>query len=119
MDRSRLTLNDLLITLVAVLVLGILIGGVYSVPAMYVTNSRNPTFTVLLAAGLSTTVFALGLAFGLPGVVLLAAWAIAMAALCARRWIGPLDHNLERFDMVHALAIVGMVWVVLIYRFIA
>ena len=97
MSSSRWSLNELLITLIAFPVLGVIMGGIYSVPAMHMTNCRDPSYTVFLATGLSTTVIGLGLLFGVPYIALFVIWAVAIAVLGARRWVGPLDHNLERF----------------------
>lgn len=98
--------------LIAVPVLGVLMGGIYSLPAMRLTNCREPWFTVLLGIGLSVTVLAIGFACGLALPVILIAWICACVLLLVRRFLGKLDHNLERFGLVHAVTLVGMFWLV-------
>ena len=109
-------LQNTFIVLIAVPVLGILMGGVYSVPAMRVTNCRDPWFTMLLAAGLSVTIVAIAIGCGLAVPLTLIAWACACAGLLVRRSFGKLDHNIERFGLIHAASLVGMLWLVLLAR---
>lgn len=97
---------------IGVPVVGILMGGIYSLPAMRVTDGRDPAYTLLLSAGLSITVIGLGILGDLSLPLLLGAWACAMLVLTIRRIFGKLDHNVERFGMVHALALIGMFWTV-------
>jgi len=103
-DRFR----DALIVLIAVPVLGVLMGGVYSVPAMRVTSCRDPWLTILLGVGLSVTVGAIGFAFDLMLLLIVGAWTCAWVLLLVRRYFGKLDHNLERFGLIHAVTLVGM-----------
>jgi hypothetical protein len=100
--------RDMLIVPIAVLVLGVLMGGMYSVPAMRVTSCRDPWLTILLGVGLSVTVGALGFAFGLTFLLIVGTWIFAWALLLVRRFFGKLDHNLERFGLVHAATLVGV-----------
>jgi hypothetical protein len=68
-----------------------------------------------LAAGLSVTVFGLGLAAQAPVLYLGVVWVVAvLLLLLARRVHGALDHNLERFGMVHVLVLVATVAVILV-----
>ena len=106
----------ILILLFAVPVVGVLLGGVYSLPAMYVTKSRDPAYTILLGFGLSATVLVVGLIGGLQLAVIASAWLIACVALVIRRCFGKLDHNVERFGFVHVFSLLGMMWIVLITR---
>lgn len=103
---------DLLTLMIGVPVVGILMGGMYSLPAMRVTGSRDPAYTILLGAGLSVTVIGIGMAADLSLPLVSAAWLFAMLVLMTRRLFGKLDHNVERFGLVHALTLVGMFWVV-------
>ncbi len=103
---------DLSTLVIGVPVVGILMGGMYSLPAMRVTGSRDPAYTILLGAGLSVTVIGIGMAADLSLPLVSAAWFFTMLVLTTRRLFGKLDHNVERFGMVHALTLVGMLWVV-------
>jgi hypothetical protein len=97
-------IREALIMLIAIPVLGVFMGGVYSVPAMRVTNCRDPWLTV----GLSVTVGAIGFAFDLTFLTIMCAWICATVLLVVRRFFGKLDHNLERFGLVHAVTLVGV-----------
>ena len=98
-----------LLILIAGPVLGLLLGGVYSYPAIRFTKGREPWLSLLLAVGLSITVFGLGLAANVPVPYLGVVWVVALLLLLvARRVYGTLDHNLERFGMVHAVALVAI-----------
>jgi hypothetical protein len=96
--------QNVLIVLIAAPVLGVLMGGVYSVPSMRITSCRDPWLTILLGAGLSITVGVIGFAFDLGLLRIVGAWAL----LLVRRFFGKLDHNLERYGLVHAVTLVGM-----------
>lgn len=98
----------------AAFVLGVLMGGVYSLPAMRVTKCREPWYTILLGIGLSITILGLGFAFNVSIPLITGAWICALLLLGMRRCAGKLDHNLERFGLVHAFALVGMLWVILL-----
>src|SRR5215212_8279267 len=102
-------LREILVVSLAVIVLGVLMGGVYSAPAMWITNNRDPWLTILLSAGLSAVVVAIGVAFGLTLPLILAAWGCSCTALLIRRYFGKLDHNLERFGLIHAWSSLGTV----------
>jgi hypothetical protein len=99
-----------LLILIAGPVLGLLLGGVYSYPAIRFTKGHEPWLSLLLAVGLSITIFGLGLAAKVPVLYLGAVWVVALLLLLvARRVYGALDRNLERFGMVHAVALVLVV----------
>ena len=83
-------------------VLGIFMGGIYSLPAMYLTKERDPWLTAFLAGGLAITVFGLGHFVHVPPLYLAGLWLVSLILLLlARRLFGTLGHNLERFGMVH------------------
>ncbi len=92
--------------IVGVPVLGVLMGGIYSLPAMKATDERDPWLTILLVCGLAFTVFGIGFFTGTP-----MAWSAALFGLglllllCARMLYGSLGHNMERFGMVHMLVL--------------
>ena len=97
--------NTVLI-LLAVPVLGVLMGGIYSIPAMKITSERDPWLTLLLVLGLGCTVFGIGFLGGTPFIWSLAAFAIGVILALLARWLhGSLGHNLERFGMVHMLVL--------------
>jgi hypothetical protein len=99
--------------LIAGPVLLLFLGGAYSWPAIHFTRGREPWLTFLLACGLTTTVFGVGLAEAVPVPILSGVWVLALLALAlARRLYGALDHNLERFGIVHAFTLVALILVV-------
>jgi hypothetical protein len=104
--------EQLIVVLIALPVLLVMMGGVYSIPAISVTRGRDPWFTLLLGAGLLATVAGIGFACNLRFPVILGAWLCACMALFVRRRFGKLDHNLERFGLIHGMTLVGMFWVV-------
>jgi hypothetical protein len=82
-------------------------GGVYSLPAMKLTNERDPWLTLLLAGGLGVTVFSMGLLLDATPISLAFVWALGIVLLLlARRAYGSLGHSLERFGLVHAAILV-------------
>ena len=101
------------VVLLAVPVLGVLMGGVYSIPAGFVTKNREPYFTGCLMIGLLATTFGLGWLAHVPMPYLIGVWVIGVALLFAQRaaYAGDLGGNLERYGMVHAmtLALTGFV----------
>jgi hypothetical protein len=96
-------IKNAVLMLVALPVLGIMLGGIYLIPAMKITREKDPWLTLLLSLGLSATVFGLGLLLGTPirWITILFAVGIILL-LIARRLHGSLVHNLERFGIVHA-----------------
>jgi hypothetical protein len=57
---------------------------------------------------LLTLVIGIGMAANLSLPLVSAEWFFSMLVLMTRRLFGKLDHNVERFGMVHALTLVGM-----------
>lgn len=106
--------ETLLLVPLAGSVVGLLLGGIYSWPAIQLTKGREPWLTLLLAAGLAITVFGLGQLSGASLLLAGGVWALAvLLLLVVRRVQGALDHNLERFGMIHAFALLaslGMVY---------
>src|SRR5258708_4187933 len=110
MTRSERLVEALLIILVAVPVVGVIMGGVYWLPAAKLTKERDPGLTLLLSVGSGITVFGLGSLFNAPVVYLAAAWALTLVLLLlARLAYGSLGHHVERFGVIHvaALLLVG------------
>jgi hypothetical protein len=94
------------VVLFAVPVLGLLMGGVYSMPAIHFTRGREPWLSILLSVGLAVTVFGVGSVLHVPLAYLAIIWVFTIGLLLgARALLGSLDHNLERFGMVHGLAL--------------
>ncbi len=92
---------------IAIPVLGLLMGGVYSMPAMRICKGRDPWLSLLLSGGLAVTIFGLGYLTDTPTLFSAAAWGFSLILLLlARRLHGTLDGNLERFGLVHAAALV-------------
>ena len=91
---------------VGVPVVGLLMGGIYSVPAMRVCKGREPWLSVSSSIGLAITVFGLVYLTDTPILFSSGAWAFSVILLLiARRLHGTLDGNLERFGLVHAAAL--------------
>ena len=91
---------------IAVPVVGLLMGGIYSMPAMHVCKGREPWLSMLLSIGLAITVFGLGYLTDTPILFSIGAWGFSVILLLvARRHHGTLDGNLERFGLVHATAL--------------
>lgn len=91
---------------IGVPVVGLLMGGIYSLPAMRVSRGREPWLSVSLSIGLAITVFGLGYLTGTPALFSTGAWGFSVILLLvARRLYGTLDGNLERFGLVHASAL--------------
>jgi hypothetical protein len=111
MGRDKSTVNriaeTLLLGALSVPVVGLLMGGVYSIPALYLTKGRDPWHTLLLAVGLAITVVGGGYLLATPFVLSVGAWGLTLGlSLAARRYHGSLDGNLERFGQVHAAALI-------------
>jgi hypothetical protein len=104
--RWSAQLKELLFLLFAIPVVGVLMGAILSVPAMMVTRERDPWLSAALAVALAITVFGVGMLLHAAVVHLVAAWGFSVLLLVlARACYGSLGHNLERFGMVHAMAL--------------
>ena len=105
--------ETILLVVIGGSVVGLMFGGIYSWPAIHFTKGREPWLSLLLAAGLSVTVFGLGLPADVPLLYLGVVWIVALVLLiAARRFFGALDHNLERFGLVHATALLATLVVI-------
>ena len=93
---------------------GILMGGMYSLPAMKVTSSKEPWFTLFLSFGLTLTVMAIGLLSFKSNIHIIYAIMAANILLIIRRCPGKPDHNAERFGIIHAITLMGCFWYVLL-----
>lgn len=92
--------------LLAVPIVGVLLGGVYSWPAAKLTNGREPWLTLLLIVGLAVSVGGLGYALGTDPTYAAIAWGVSVILLLlVRKLFGALDRNLERFGIVHVAAL--------------
>jgi len=98
--------SQAVLLLFAVPVVGVLFGGIYSIPADYLTHGRDPWFTMLLCMGLATSVLVLGFCDGLGWTPMLLATSVVWIVLLARRAFGKL--NMEGFAQVHILAILAV-----------
>jgi hypothetical protein len=93
---------------IGVPVVGLLMGGMYSIPAMSLCKGREPWLSVLLSLGLAITVFGLGFLGETPILFSIGAWGFSVILLLvARRLYGTLDGNLERFGLVHVAAMLA------------
>lgn len=88
----------------AVPVLGILMGGIYYIPASVITRDRDPWFTVLLGVGLATSVVAIGVVAHVPWsrtwVACFCAWAILLVCRAFQKM-----NNLDRFGPLHMMTV--------------
>ncbi|MGK3996719.1 hypothetical protein [Sorangium sp. So ce1024] len=90
--------------------LGVVFGGIYSVSAIKLSRGRDPWLSVLLLSGLACTVISAGFLLQIPAARLGGVCVVLAAAFfVVRRVLGGLDRNLERFGLVHLLALVLMV----------
>ncbi len=102
--QSRLAEGLLLV--IAAPIIGILLGGVYSIPALKITKEREPFLSGLLIGGLAITVFGIGHPLHAPFTYLLGVWLFTLLLLVLARLVyGSLGHSLERFGLVHVAAI--------------
>lgn len=91
----------------AVPIVGLLLGAVYSWPAVTVTKGREPWLTLLLTVGLAVSVGGLGRVLQANSAYLAIVWAASVALLLlVRASLGGFDRNLERFGIVHVAALV-------------
>lgn len=106
-DEMNIKLKDFPLYILGFFVLGLLLGGIYSLPAMLVTKDKEPWLTILLALGLSISVATVGALFFQSNTHIIYAVISANILLFIRRAFGKLDHNVERFGMVHAVSLMG------------
>ena len=105
--QENSVLHNIPLYVLGFLVVGLFMGGIYSLPAMRITKSADPWLTILLGMGLTITVTTMGLLFFTSYLHLIYAILIANTLLIIRRLFGKLDHNVERFGLIHAFCIVG------------
>jgi hypothetical protein len=102
----------------AVPVLGILLGGVYSLPAIHLVKDRDPWLTLALAGGLTVTVFGVGWMAGALLLPVAAVWLIGIILLLFTRTVyGRLGRDLERFGIVHAITLLLTIFVIAVTRY--
>jgi hypothetical protein len=113
----KLEATDVVGAIVGVPLLGVLMGGVYSLPAMKVTKGKDPWLTILLAMALGLTVGGVGTVLHCGRRdLLLGVWRVSVALLLlARLAYGSLGHGVERFGLVHAPTLVAAIVVSLRY----
>jgi hypothetical protein len=107
LPQENSVLHNIPIYVLGFIVVGLYMGGIYSLPAMSITKSTDPWLTILLGTGLTITVTTMGLLFFTSYLHLIYAIIIANTLLIIRRLFGKLDHNVERFGVIHALCLVG------------
>lgn len=98
--------ENALTMIVGLPVLGVLMGCIYSLPAMKLTDERDPWLTILLGGGLAITVFGIGFFTDTPPFWSIALFGLSLIlVLAARLLYGSLGHNIERFGLVHMLVL--------------
>jgi hypothetical protein len=105
--RGNSILSNLPIYVFGFIIVGLFMGGIYSLPAMRLTKDTDPWLTILLGVGLTITVSILGVMAFTSYLHVLYAVLIANTLLVIRRSLGKMDHNVERFGMIHALSVLG------------
>ena len=114
MPRPTSLLNNIPAYALGFIAVGILMGGIYSLPAMKFTGNKEPWYTLSLAFGLAITVLVIGLFLFKSNLHILIAILAANILLLIRRRFGKLDHNVERFGLVHAVTLTGCFWYILL-----
>ena len=112
LSHAKSVLRDIPIYIFGFIVVGLFMGGIYSLPAMRVTNSTDPWLTILLSIGLTITVTTIGVIFITSYIHVLYAILTANILLFIRRCFGKMDHNVERFGLIHGLSLIGTFWYV-------
>ena len=107
-SRENSILRDIPVYVFAFIVVGLFMGGIYSLPAMRLSKNTDPWLTILLGVGLTITVSIPGLLLFTSSLHLIYAILIANTLLIIRRCLGKLDHNVERFGSIHALTLMGL-----------
>jgi hypothetical protein len=99
--------REALLLCLALPFLGVLFGGIYSVPAIKLSRGRDPWLSALLLSGLALTVFGAGFLLRIPAGRLGGVYVVvAVAFFLVRRAFGGLERSLERFGIVHLSALV-------------
>jgi hypothetical protein len=106
-SQDNSVLNKIPIYVLGFIVVGLFMGGIYSLPAMRMTKSTDPWLTMFLGAGLTITIITVGLLFFTSYLHILYAIVFANTLLIIRRLFGKLDHSVERFGLIHAFCLVG------------
>ncbi|MEK7951658.1 hypothetical protein [Luteolibacter soli] len=102
-EAVRKGLENVAIVIGGGVMLGIVMGGVFSVPVMMITRERDPWLTLLLMGVMGCAIFGLGMAIGVPWWWLGILWVVAIGLLLwVRADYGSLGHSVERFGMVYA-----------------
>jgi hypothetical protein len=102
-------LQTLMIFLIAVPMLGLMAGGIYSLPAIKMTKGKEPWLSLLLAVGLAITIAGLGRSAHLSWASIGCLWLGSVVLLMLARWFyGSLDHSLEYFGVVHMVTLMAV-----------
>jgi len=113
MNKEPGFLKTLAIILIAVPMLGIMAGGIYSLPAIKLTKGREPWLSLLLAVGLAITIFGLGATANVSRLTLGGIWVAGVVLLLLARWFyGSLSHSLESFGAVHLFMLMAALFAV-------
>lgn len=114
MSQESSILHNIPIYVLGFIIVGLFMGGIYSLPAMRVTKSNDPWLTILLSIGLTITVTTIGVIFFTSYIHLIYAILIANILLIIRRCFGKMDHNVERFGLIHGFSLIGSFWYVVL-----
>ncbi len=116
MSQESSVLSNIPIYVLGFIVVGLFMGGIYSLPAMRVTKSTDPWLTILLSIGLTITVTTIGVILFTSYIHVIYAILAANILLIIRRYFGKMDHNVERFGLVHAFSLIGCFWYVVLLK---
>jgi hypothetical protein len=107
-------LREGFVIVVSAPLVGILMGGIYSVPAMRIAKGRDLWLMLLLASGLSLTVFGIGIVVGASWGQLTLVLALAILGLVSMRTLfGSMDRSVERFGVVHLATLLMLLFVII------
>lgn len=104
-QKNKENFSEVFLLLFMLPFVGLMLGAIYSWPAMVVTKERDPWLTLLLALGLGITVFGVGIFSHIPLSYLAAVWLLAVILLLLVRSAFGLTGNIEHFGMAHILTI--------------